>query len=171
MPVLCPKCAAAAADGERRCRACGASLSAQTSRIQAGGPAAMIERNRLEREEKERQRDARLRRRWIGHGIAGAIVFFVLRGLLDFAAFAEPMAMVWNVVAAIVLGFPMGFVISWKNADRYQGIMIGGITTAVILTLIATVLTGEFQIVGLVSYFMVGALPGFAIGMHCEFDR
>ena len=180
MPLPCPKCGALTADNDRRCGSCGASM-AQTTRFQASAPGAapapvssptaMIERNRLEQAEKDRISDLKLRRRWVRHGIAGMIVFFVLRGLLDFTAFFQPMAMLWNVIAAVVLGFPMGFIISRMNADRYKGLWVGGLTTLVILGGINLMMSGEFDPTLLFFCFMVGAFPGFAIGMHCELDR
>jgi fructose-1,6-bisphosphatase/inositol monophosphatase family enzyme len=140
--------------------------------VQQAGPEEMIARSRAEQAEKDRQSDIKLRKRWVRHGIAGAIVFFVLRGLLDFAAFFEPTAMLWNIVAAVVLGFPMGFLISRMNADRFKGMWVGGFTTMTILGGINLALNGEdFQLMVLGPCFVVGAFPGFAIGMHCELDR
>jgi hypothetical protein len=135
------------------------------------GPAEMIERNRLEQAEKDRLSDQRLRKRWVRHGIAGAVIFFVLRGLLDFAAFFQPGAMLWNVIAAVVLGFPMGFIISRMNADRFKGLWVGGLTTVVILGTIVSVVSGEPDPLTLFFCFTTGAFPGFVIGMHCELDR
>lgn len=184
MPMSCPKCGAQVAIADRRCGGCGASVAqtarftqpapaVATGRVQAaGGAAAMIERARLEQAEKDRQSDLRLRRRWVRHGIAGVIVFFVVRCLFGFATIVvDPLSIIWIAVAAVLLGFPIGYTISRINADRYRGATAGGVVTAVILGAVVLVLTGEIVPLLLVHFFMAGAIPGFAIGLHCELDR
>lgn len=172
MPLPCPKCGVPNVDTQRRCSGCGATLAAQTARIQGPGPTAMIESSRLEREEKDRQSDIRLRKRWVRHGIAGAIVFFVVRCLFDFAVFfIDPMLVFWTAVAAVLFGFPMGFIISRMNADRYRGAFVGGMVMVVTLSVVQVLFAGTFQPFVLVHFFIAGAIPGFAIGMHCELDR
>ncbi len=131
----------------------------------------MIERERLARAERERLADIRLRRRWLGHGIAGMVIVFVLQVLFDIGSLVSPTALLGNVIIAVLVGFPMGYVISRLNAGRFKGILIGGATTTVILSLVTLVMIGQLTTVGLIAAFISGAIPGFLIGFHCENDR
>jgi hypothetical protein len=169
--MLCPKCDSSIREGEKRCVKCGASLAALTNRINRPGSIPEIEKMRIEREINDKIGDKKLKQRWIKHGIAGAILFFVVHGVLNIAALLDAGRIFWGILWAVLLGFPMGYVISRMNADRYKGMFIGAITSGIILGAIGLIYIGEITAAGFISGASTGAIPGFLIGLHCELDR
>lgn len=146
---LCPQCGREVQLGDRRCLHCGLSLA----------------NVRAVEEVADRRHDRNRRKRWIGHGITGIVVVAAV-GFLT-----SPFSPLTNLLFAGMVGFPMGFLISYLNAGSHKGMLIGTLVCAGFYQIAILLAGGGISPMTLFGGAIGGAIPGYLIGLHCELDR
>lgn len=147
--MTCPSCAAEVLVQHARCPSCGFSLS----------------NVRSTRDVAEVRYDRARQKRWLGHGVVGVVTVLIISTIFS------PMDLVWNLLGALLTGFPMGYAISRMEAGRMRGALIGSLVCAAVFQVLLLVQGGGITAMSLLAGMMAGAIPGFIIGMHCELDR
>lgn len=129
----------------------------------------------LEKTGKDLEAAARRKRRLLGHALTGALTFFGLGILLGLPMSLRPSELLANALGSILLGAPLGFVISWFAAGRMKGALISMGGFFVLMVLEGLIRGGDGVTLGgiLGASFIrcpAGALPGWIIGLHVEVD-
>lgn len=120
---------------------------------------------RSTRDVAEARYDRARQRRWIGHGVVGIVTVLIISTIFS------PLDLLWNVVGALLTGFPMGYLISRMGAGRMRGALIGSLVCAAVFQILLLIQGGGITAMSLLAGLFAGAIPGFIIGMHCELDR
>lgn len=176
--MRCPACAYDRSPAEAVvCNLCGVPLVAtRRQQREAATPAedpavvALRERSQAEAAERAARSDARRRRRQREHAIIGLIS--VLGFQLLFAFPGSLLDLVTMIVASLVIGLPMGFIISRAGGGMHRGALIGAAWVAVLGAAAQLVMSGQISLAAAIAgSVLAGGLPGAVIGTHVEMDR
>lgn len=181
--ITCPACAEQNPEDALLCRLCSEKLV---------GPKRK-DWNNLTLEEKLDQRfiddianqqanevaaDRYLTKKTKSHAITGIITFFILRAMFGFPESLLPTVLIFNAITSTIIGYPLGYLISWAGGGIVRGALISGSAFALMgLVLLLPVLIwggadgAAFSIASMIYMFVVGAVPGVYIGYHVELDR
>ncbi|MHC5081214.1 MAG: hypothetical protein ACYTHN_19585 [Planctomycetota bacterium] len=134
------------------------------------------DRIRFEREKAEREaaweerRRARLKR----HTVSGAVLFIIFHTLIGFILTGSILATLIGAILMGGVGAAAGFVISWRNLDRFSSAFVGIAFFAVFALLLSAVF-GTLEKVNLGMLLAMscigGGIPGIFIGFHVETDH
>lgn len=176
--MRCPTCSYdKSPSGAVVCNLCGVPLVATTRLerapvVPAEDPAVTALRARTQAEAAERtaRSDARRHRRQREHAIIGLVAVLGFQLLFSFPSTLLDLGMV--VVASLVIGLPMGFIISRAGGGMYRGAFIGAGWVAALVILIQLLVSGQASVfVAIAGSLIAGGLPGAVIGTHVAIDR
>ena len=175
--MRCPSCSYDRSPiGSLVCNLCGVPLVTTRRQNRAlalpEDPAVAELRTRTQAEAAERatRSDARRRRRQREHAIIGLVS--VLGFQLLFAFPSSFLDLVVTIISSLVIGLPMGFIISRAGGGMHRGALIGAAWVVALVMLVQVVMTGQIAILGAIAGgLLAGGLPGAVIGTHVELDR
>lgn len=181
--ISCPSCAEENPDGAVLCRMCSEKL--------VGPPrkdwnkltlAEKLDQRFIDdianRQESEDASERYHSKKTKSHAVTGILTFFFLRALFGFPYSLHPMELVLNAITSTIVGYPLGYLISWAGGGAVRGAFISGTAFTImglILYLPDLIFGGAegiaFSVGSLIYMFGAGAIPGVYIGYHVELDQ
>ena len=115
----------------------------------------------------------RMRARWRGHAVTGALLLFFFATLFGFPDSLLPLALLQNLFGSALLGAPLGYAISRAGGGVGRGAAVGAGALAAV-GLVQALIAGASLLGALLPMAKVaasGMVIGAFLGWHVEQDR